>query len=109
MDRFLLLISLLISISSFSQKKDEPQKYCSNLKNGVMTLMQNGKIITSAVVLNDGSRISEAGSVTRTDGSTTILKNGECINSNGIIESVPSENTIQTTDRSKKSKNQITK
>ena len=75
--------------------KKETGKFCSVLKEGSMTLVKDGTIATKEITLRDGSKITKEGTVRRKDGSSVVLKNGECIDMDGNIENIPLEKMEQ--------------
>jgi hypothetical protein len=63
--------------------------YCATLIDGKMILMdQNQKPVKSEVTMANGIKITADAIVVKKDGSKTVLKNGECVDSKGNIEKV---------------------
>ena len=99
----ILLITCTFSVNALSQTKDinermeqiKNEKYCLQLKDGIMVLMKDGILSTAGITLRDGSKVSMDGNILRSDGINITMKDGECINIDGVIENVIVENQKQ--------------
>jgi|SRR5882757_172634 len=81
-----LFIAIFFSMTLMAgNPKNHPDKYCAKLKDGKKTIMHEGTAITSEVTLNNGARIQLDGTIIKSDGSTTMLQEGECISKDGVI------------------------
>lgn len=65
------------------KKKKDPDKYCAQLKDGVIKVVHDGQELTSDITLDNGTRIRTDGTVVKKDGTVTVLKEGQCIDVNG--------------------------
>jgi hypothetical protein len=80
MKSLLLIFALgLTFTSSFWRTSRETEKYCAEMRDGVMVLLKDGMVVTSDVTLNDSTKITTNCVVIKKDGSNTNLKDGECI------------------------------
>ncbi len=71
-------------------QKQEPnpniEKYCSELRDsGVIVIVRGGKEILEDVTLANGVTLKMNGVVAKKDGTSFILKNGECIDTLGNL------------------------
>jgi predicted mannosyl-3-phosphoglycerate phosphatase (HAD superfamily) len=90
-----LLTASVLSFYVMSQdpkviQKLEPnpnsEKYCSELRDtGVIVIVRAGKEITEDVTLANGTTLKMNGVVAKKDGTSFILKNGECIDTLGNL------------------------
>ena len=92
-----MLAALVLTLSISAQDKtdkmdkkgdkamDQKMKDCVMMENGKMTVMKDGKVmdLTSDMSLSDGSMVSANGKVTKKDGSTKTLKEGEGVYMDG--------------------------
>lgn len=63
--------------------KAHGEKYCTKMHNGMLKVMHEGKAITTDVMLADGSTIKPDGMLVKKDGSSMMLKEGQCIDKDG--------------------------
>jgi preprotein translocase subunit YajC len=75
----LLLISIIALSFPLKQSVQNSEKYCANLKDGVMVLTKDGIVVTSEVTINDSTTITPDCVIIKKDGTKTSLKDGECI------------------------------
>lgn len=62
------------------------ERYCSELRDsGVIVIVRGGKEIMEDVVLANGVTLKLNGVVAKKDGTSFILKNGECIDTLGNL------------------------
>jgi predicted mannosyl-3-phosphoglycerate phosphatase (HAD superfamily) len=90
-----LLAGTILSFYVMSQdpkviQKQEPnpnsEKYCSELRDsGVIVIVRAGKEVTEEVLLANGVTLKLNGVVAKKDGTSFILKNGECIDTLGNL------------------------
>jgi hypothetical protein len=64
--------------------KGNGDKYCAKMKDGKMQVMHDGNTITSDVTLSNGTKIMMDGTVMKSDGTKMKLKEGECVDKNGM-------------------------
>ncbi|MFY9308314.1 MAG: DUF6799 domain-containing protein [Bacteroidia bacterium] len=61
-------------------------RYCAQMKDGLMVVVdENNNEISSKILTDNGTVIESNGNIIRKDGVTTALKEGECINTQGIV------------------------
>lgn len=100
-----LLIGSILSFYVMSQdpkviQKQEPnpnsEKYCSELRDsGVIVIVRGGKEVTEDILLANGVTLKLNGVVAKKDGTSFILKNGECIDTLGnLVQAMGSINKI---------------
>lgn len=77
--------TLTYSAVAGNPTNDHSDKYCAKTKNGKLTIMHEGKELTSETTLSNGTRVSMDGTVTKADGSTMMLKEGECLDLEGKV------------------------
>jgi hypothetical protein len=89
----LILATAALSLGSFAGNPDEnkgrkndPDKYCAELRDGVIKVMHNNEELTADVTLSNGTKIHPDGTITREGGYNRMLKEGECVNMDGQIE-----------------------
>lgn len=63
----------------------EPGQYCAQMRDGKMIVLFEGKEITGDVFLKNGSTIKPDGTVISKDGVRFSLKEGQCIDQNGLV------------------------
>ena|ERR1051326_4840405 len=61
-------------------------KFCAKMKDGKTIVMHNNKELTSDYIASNGVKIQTDGTVIRKDGSTFLLKDGQCVNTEGNLE-----------------------
>jgi hypothetical protein len=71
------------NVSKVNSRED---KFCYQMKNGKMMVVRNDMELTSDYITPKGVTIKPDGTVMRKDGTILMLKEGECVNSEGIIE-----------------------
>jgi hypothetical protein len=84
-----LIISLFTLQGVFSLTNTvriDDDKYCAKLRDGKLTMMHNGSVLTANVTLTNGTQIKTDGSIVKPDGATVVLKEGECVDKDGISE-----------------------
>lgn len=86
MKTIIFLIATFISTYTFaggpSSNKDH---YCAKMKDGKLTVMHNDKPLMADATLNNGTTIKMDGTILKKDGSTTMLKEGECVDLEGKV------------------------
>src|SRR5438552_2131344 len=60
-------------------------KYCATMKDGKLTVMNEGKAMTADVTLANGVKIKTDGTVTKANGTMVTLKDGECVDNAGNV------------------------
>jgi hypothetical protein len=71
---------------------EKVNKYCAKIKDGKLVVMRNDKVLTSDLLLVDGTKIKMNGIIIQKGGDTTRLKDGECfINGRILKESAKTE------------------
>ena len=104
MKKLILLITISFSaIGLFAQNKSDlsliaqsldqgkmNKKDCVMMKNGHLLMMKDGKTMDmpTDIVLENGMSISKNGTVTNADGTTRVMKNGDCVDMNGNWERI---------------------
>lgn len=74
------------SLGAFAHDNNEhPDKYCIKMKDGKKVVMHEGTALTSEVTLKNGTKIKPDGTVTKSDGTTSMLKEGECMSMEGSV------------------------
>lgn len=85
-----ILVLFIVSFSSaaFAQTDLNDKKnrqYCAELKDGILVVTADEKMITSDIITANGTIIQANGNIIQKDGITTVLKDGECIDTQGLI------------------------
>jgi len=89
-----LIAACIFSLSAMAQdyQSDKSQKptpssvkYCAKVKDGKIMVMQNDKDLTVDVKLANGTTIKMDGTIVKSDGTQTMLKNGECADNTGMV------------------------
>lgn len=93
--------SLIVCADDDPKANKHGDKYCTKMKDGVLKVMHEGKAITMDVKLADGSTIKPDGMLMKKDGSSMMLKEGQCIDMNGKMHETPMEKVKEAT-KSKK-------
>jgi hypothetical protein len=75
-----------LSLSFIYINANTPDQYCAKMKDGILTVAYEGNTLTSEVTLNDGSKIEPNGIVIKKDGRQILLQDGECIDSEGKMD-----------------------
>lgn len=83
----MLIFCSCISFAAIAQRDAgniplSPQ-YCAKIKNGRIAMMEGRKELISDVILENGNIIRTYGSILKTDGSITVLRDGECVDTLG--------------------------
>ncbi|MGZ4156571.1 MAG: DUF6799 domain-containing protein, partial [Bacteroidia bacterium] len=63
--------------------------FCAKLKDGIIVVMKEGTIITTEIMLDNGTRIEPDGSLIKKDGRIQMLKDGDCVDKDGKIIVLP--------------------
>jgi hypothetical protein len=82
----LILVTSLFTLQgvfSITHPVNDDQ-YCAKLRDGKLVMMHDGIIMTADVTLQNGTQIKMDGSIIKQDGETIVLKDGECVDKNGI-------------------------
>ena len=92
---FAIIAGSVISFCVMSQdskviQKESPdpnsERYCSELRDsGVMVVVRGGKEVTQDILLANGVTLKMNGIVAKKDGTSFILKRGECIDTLGNL------------------------
>jgi hypothetical protein len=106
MKKVIVLITVCIfSLNAMAQDNQKMQKqdqrtvkYCAKLKDGKITMMQDKNELTADVNLANGTTIKTDGTVITSDGSQTILRNGECVDNSGNMINPKSGDKMQKQD-----------
>ncbi len=64
-------------------KKKAADKYCAQMKDGLLRVVHDGQVLTQDVILENGTKIKVDGTIIRKDGTQYVLKEGECVNVEG--------------------------
>jgi hypothetical protein len=85
-----LCMAIIAGMLSFNtiaggNTKENPTKYCSEMKDGKLVVMHEGKVITADVTLADGTMVKMDATIVKKDGSKSMLKEGQCIDKNGVV------------------------
>jgi hypothetical protein len=61
-------------------------RYCAQMKDGMLVVVdENSNEISSNILTDNGTVIQSNGNIIKKDGVTTVLKEGECINTQGVV------------------------
>jgi len=89
MKKVILLLTIVSSSSAVFAQADlndkKNRQYCAELKDGLLVVIADEKIITSDITTDNGTIIQANGNIIQKDGITTVLKDGECIDTQGLI------------------------
>ena len=87
MKKTLLLIAAVLTLNCFAgddeKGKKHQHKYCAKMENGTLKVEQDGVVITNEVTLANGTIIKPDGTIQRKDGTSAVMKQGECIDVDG--------------------------
>ncbi len=61
-------------------------KFCAKMKEGKTVVMHNDKELSTDFTASSGVIIKTDGTVIKKDGSTFMLKEGQCVNTEGSLE-----------------------
>jgi len=59
--------------------------YCAEVRDGLIGIVQEGKTVSSDIVLDNGTTIKTNGTVVMKDGSKFILSDGDCVDLEGNL------------------------
>ena len=93
---FVPIILLVLHIHALGNNTfDNPSKnkYCVEVRDGKLVVLQEDKIVVAEVTLNNGARLTPEANLIQKDGTSTMLKAGECVDMEGAIEKAPKENS----------------
>jgi hypothetical protein len=87
MKKTIIMAACIFTLNAFAGEGNHtnmhPNKYCAKMKDGKLVVMHEGIAIISNATLKNGVMIKPDGMVTKKDGSTMMLKEGECIDKDG--------------------------
>ena len=78
----------MITVNVFAGEGDPkvyPDKFCYKIKDGIICVVNEGSVIAYDVKLANGTIVKANGMLINKDGSTSALKEGECIDNDGKI------------------------
>jgi len=92
MKKLAILFALFISLKAVPENHDinpfqNEDKYCAKLKDGKITVVHEGSPIAADVMLSNGTKIKSDGTIINKDGTSFILKEGECVDKSGALPS----------------------
>jgi hypothetical protein len=64
----------------------DDERYCAKLRDGKLVVMHEGSVLTGDVTLKNGTQIKIDGSIVKQDGETIVLKDGECVDKDGLSQ-----------------------
>lgn len=74
-----------LNVAAYNPGED-PTNYCVKNKNGQTIVEHNGTAITSNITFKDGTTIQPNGTVVLTSGETVMLREGECVNEDNVMD-----------------------
>lgn len=77
---FLVSAILCFSLITFGQRNGQ---YCAKMKDGILVMVSEQKEITQEIILANGTIIKPDGNIIRKDGTSIILEDEECVDSEG--------------------------
>lgn len=89
-----LLLTAVFSLGVHADdgpRKQDAEKYCARMKDGMMRVMHQNEPITTTILLADGTQIKTDGTVIKKDGTLYVLKEGECVDKDGKIGDSPAK------------------
>src|SRR5947208_3415592 len=99
---FLLITSAILYYGIVSASSPDPfgwkYKYCAEIRNGKLTVLNEGMPIAEDITLANGTKIMMDGTVMMQDGTNRALTDGECIEKDGSIitrEQVKKEKSVK--------------
>ncbi|MES2590729.1 MAG: DUF6799 domain-containing protein [Bacteroidota bacterium] len=81
----MLALSSLVFAQTDTSNIKQNLHYCAELRDGILIVVADQQEITSDVVTENGTIIKSNGSVMKKDGVTTVLREGECVDTEGIV------------------------
>jgi len=87
MKSILVVIAIVVSAQLFAGNNttSNHHKYCTEMKDGKIVVMHEGKELVSAVTLSNGTTITTDGYVLKKDGSKMMLQESECVDVDGKV------------------------
>lgn len=74
-------------------------RYCAQMKDGIVVVVdEDNQEISSNIRTDNGTVIQSNGNVVQKDGVSTVLKEGECINTQGIVVRLTNNKEHKTTE-----------
>jgi hypothetical protein len=67
------------------ENTNKPDKFCYEMKNGKMMVMRNGLELMADYTTSKGVTIKPDGTVMKKDGTSMMMKEGECVDSEGKV------------------------
>lgn len=61
------------------------ESYCAMLRDGKSIVMMNNVMLNTDVILKNGTLLRPSGTILRKDGTKDTLKEGQCIDQDGVI------------------------
>jgi hypothetical protein len=94
---FFIVAAGILSLNAIEDLPNKiANKYCAEMKDGVLTVTNDGAAITSDITLANGAVIKTDGTVNMKDGSKIVLHEGDCVDADGIImKGDPKDKTIK--------------
>lgn len=84
-------MSMMIMDDPVAKAPNPNDTYCISMKDSVKILMMEKKQITIDMPLADGSILKPNGILLKQDGTKVELKDGQCINQEGVITGKPED------------------
>lgn len=82
-----------------SSKINNNIRYCAQMKDGILVVVDEGnQEISSDIRTDNGTVIQSNGNVVQKDGVSTVLKEGECINTQGVVVRLTNKKEQKTTE-----------
>jgi len=79
------LLSLNMMVANINPK-GALNEYCAKMKDGKIVVMYKGKQLTTDATLDNGTVVKADGTVMKKDGTKMMLKEGECMNTDGTMD-----------------------
>ena len=90
----LLFMSTFIFAQIDSSNINNNIRYCAQMKDGILVVVDdNDQEISTDVRTDNGTVIKSNGNIVKSDGITTVLKEGECVNTQGVVVRLSKTNT----------------
>ncbi len=81
MKRFFGVFAIFsFSLITFGQSN---RQYCAKMKDGILVMVSEQKEIIQEIILANGTVIKPDGNIIRKDGTSIILEDEECVDSDG--------------------------